>query len=160
MTEDDVRRIAGEAVGALRAELTVMPRFCYHQPLDYNLTTLPPAFEPPVHVQGVSLPLPSVPDRMGYSADNAEYLNWGKFDHDLIVQRIEAHGGKFGPNTAVMDFGCSSGRVLRHFDLERAASGTELIGVDVQARPIEWMRQHFPPHFKVFHGQHPSLSAA
>ena len=135
---------------ALRNEFTVIPRFAYHQPLDYAITTLPPPFLEPV--PNSPLPLPPVPERMGYSADDQEYLRWGKFDHDLIMERLTTSGGVFGPDTVVMDFGCSSGRVLRHFHEEHLAFGSKLIGVDVQARPIEWMRQNFPPHFCVYTG--------
>jgi SAM-dependent methyltransferase len=52
-------------------------------------------------------------------------------------------------NCTVLDFGCSSGRVLRHFETERRHRGWKLCGVDVQARPIEWMRYHLPDFFEV-----------
>jgi len=136
---------------ALRAEYTVMPRFGYHQPLDYDLVTLPPDFEPPVHVPNVDLPLPPPRERMGYSADNQEYLQWGEYDRDLILERL---GGRTDLRSGmrIMDFGCSSGRVLRHFQDQHKTMNWDLYGVDVQARPIEWMRQYLPDHFKVYTG--------
>ena len=37
---------AESILSRVRAEYTVMPRFGFHQPLDYHLVTLPPDFEP------------------------------------------------------------------------------------------------------------------
>jgi SAM-dependent methyltransferase len=136
----------------LRDEYTVLPRFAYHQPLDYNVVTMPPPFAPPVWVEGEALPLPPPLERMGYSADNDVYLEWGRYDHDLIVSRIRQYTGELKAGGAILDFGCSSGRVLRHFWDDRATYDLKLIGVDVQARPIEWMRQHFPAEIEVFTG--------
>ena len=51
-----------------------------------------------------------------------------------------------------MDFGCSSGRVLRHFVPEMKEHGWKVSGVDVSARRIEWMRRNFPPEFQVYTG--------
>lgn len=148
-SERDV--FAQEIMQALRAEYTVMPRFGFHQPLDYHMVTLPPEFEAPVHVDGEPLPLPPPPERMGYSADNTEYLEWGKYDRDLIVERMTGRT-KLVQGMKILDFGCSSGRVLRHFEEQRQKLNWELYGVDIQARPIEWMRQNFPEQYQIFVG--------
>ena len=133
----------------VRAEYTVMPRFQFHQPLDYHKTTYPVAFEPPVMIPGVELPVPSPDDRMGYCPQDAgEYLEWGALDHGIIMEHIRKHAS-VGRSCTILDFGCSSGRVLRHFDAERAQLDWRLWGVDIQARPIEWIRYHFPQHFRV-----------
>lgn len=151
MMPDEKRVFAQDIMQALRAEYTVMPRFGYHQPLDYDLVTMPPDFEPPVMVPDVGLPLPPPKERMGYSEDNSAYLEWGKYDHDLIIDRIRGRA-ELRRDMKIMDFGCSSGRVLRHFDEERASLNWKLYGVDIQARPIEWMRQNFPKHFNIYTG--------
>jgi SAM-dependent methyltransferase len=148
----DREGIVREAMRLVREEFTVMPRFLFHQPLDYDLSTYPPQFEPPVTVAGVSLPVPPPQERMGYSPNDAtEYLATGKYDHDLIVGHIRKHL-PVDSGVRLLDFGCSSGRVLRHFEEEHLRSNWELHGVDVQARPIEWLRQHFPDHFTVWTG--------
>jgi hypothetical protein len=56
----------------VRSEYTVMPRFQYHQPLDYNINTYPVCFDPPVLVPGVDLPVPAPADRMGYAPNDAD----------------------------------------------------------------------------------------
>lgn len=155
--QQDLRREAivteavEKALALLRAEYTVMPRFGFHQPLDYHVQTTPPDFLPPVWISGVELPLPPPPERMGYPADDALYLEWGKFDHDLVVAQVQQRLG-LNTGTRILDFGCSSGRVLRHFWEERTNLNWELTGVDIQARPIEWMRLNFPRDFCVYVG--------
>lgn len=135
---------------SVRAEYTVLPRFAYHQPLDYLRETLPPKFDPPVFVDGEELPLPPRSLRSGYPIDEALYLESGRYDHDLIVSLIDKHGAGRDRPLDILDFGCSTGRVLRHFERERAEHGWRLNGVDLQARLIEWQRQNFPDHFRVF----------
>ncbi len=148
---DDERRMVERALEAVRSEYTVMPRFGFHQPLDYHLDTLPVQFEAPVYVDGERLPLPPAPDRLGYPADNEEYLRWGRSDRDLLLEAIEERLAPDGPLT-ILDFGCSSGRVLRHFYDKAIEESWRLLGVDIQARPIQWMREHFPREFEVFTG--------
>jgi SAM-dependent methyltransferase len=149
--EDFARSTIERALHMVRQEYTVMPRFAYHQPLDYYMDTPAAKFEPPVWVVGEELPLPPAPDRMGYPADDQDYLAWGKSDKELVMAQIQAHL-KLDHGVKIMDFGCSSGRVLRHFDGEAQRMGWELYGVDIQARPIQWMREHFPTRFCVYTG--------
>lgn len=139
-----------KVIHSVQAEsYTVMPRFAYHQPLDYHESTLPPAFGTPIAVQGDPLPVPAGEDRFGYSVANTnEYLRWGKFDHDLLLGQIDRHC-MASQRLHVLDFGCSSGRVLRHFEAEHRAKEWTLYGVDVQARAIEWMRRNFPSHYQI-----------
>jgi len=140
----------GEAVKtAMRAEYTVMPRFGFHQPLDYDQVTLPAQFDPVIKSDLSSLLLPGGKDRFGYSPDDDEnYLRWGRQDHDLVISAIEKWRGKIG-GVSILDFGCSSGRVLRHFEEERLVAGWQLYGCDIQARAVEWMRRYLPQHFNV-----------
>jgi SAM-dependent methyltransferase len=140
-----------QALTMVRAEYTVMPRFGFHQPIDYLETTIPPVFGPPVAVPGEALPLPAPADRYGYPADDADYLAMGRLDADMFKAQIARHLGR-REGLAVLDFGCSVGRVLRHFEGERRDLGWQLQGVDVQATCIEWLRLHFPPEYQVFTG--------
>ena len=135
----------------VRQEYTVMPRFGFHQPLDYYMDTFPVLFEDAIYVEGEPIPLPPVPERLGYSADDTEYLNWGRDDKSLIVTQIQKHLNK-DKNISILDFGCSSGRVLRHFYTESKEKGWTLFGSDIQARPVQWMREKFPDDFCVFTG--------
>jgi len=147
VSQEDIDRIAN----LLRAEYTVMPRFGYHQPMDYLLDSFPPRFQPVIHVEGHSLPLPAPPDRFGYPADDAEYLRMGEMDANIFKKQISKHLGDV-ENLSILDFGCSVGRVLRHFDKERVEKRWKLNGIDVQALCIEWLRLHFPEDYCVTTG--------
>lgn len=143
-------RLHENIVHRLRVDsFAVMPRFVFHQPLDYEMVTLPPAFGDPIIVQGEPLPVPAGEDRFGYAPDDAsEYLRWGQVDHDLVMSAIGKHYDISG-QLHIMDFGCSSGRVLRHFEKEYRSKNWTLYGADLQARAIEWMRRNFPPHYQI-----------
>ncbi len=133
----------------VRHEYTVMPRFGFHQPLDYLDVTLPPAFEPTEKTNSSGLSIPGPEDRFGYSPDDTnKYLEWGRYDHNQLMGVIDKYRGELR-SASILDFGCSSGRVLRHFDNEHASRAWKLYGCDIQARAIEWIRRHFPKHFNV-----------
>ncbi len=134
----------------VRSEYTVMPRFCYHQPMDYSEVTLPPIFDEVETCSETGMKIPTGADRFGYSPkDTKEYLEWGRYDHDQITSVIKKHRGTETQNWSILDFGCSSGRVLRHFENEHRSMNWKLYGCDVQAKAVEWMRQHLPQHFNV-----------
>ena len=139
------------AVAAVRAEYTSLPRFGYHLPLDYEERTLPPQFDAPVHVEGEILPLPPTAERHGHTVTDAEYLEWGRYEKDILVGFMRDWLPSLD-NLSVMDFGCSSGRILRHFYPEAGARKWKLTGVDVSARRIEWMRRNFPQEIQVYTG--------
>jgi SAM-dependent methyltransferase len=136
---------------AIRKEYTTLPRFAYHLPFDYEAETLPPQFDAAVFVESEPLPLPPPAERHGNVTDDSKYLNWGRYDYDFIMRHInEAFPSIEG--LAIMDFGCSSGRVLRHFYKNMCENQFQLTGVDVSARQIEWLRRNFPPEFRVYTG--------
>jgi SAM-dependent methyltransferase len=129
-----------------------MPKYYYHCPINYDLETLPPDFGKPVLIDGVEIPLPPPKFRPGYSPDDDDrYLIWGKSDHDLICKIIDSYYVQKN-NLTILDFGCSSGRVLRHFLNEQKERSWNLMGIDVQAVLIEWMRRFFPKSFMVLTG--------
>ncbi len=146
-------QLAQIVMPVVRREYTVMPRFLYHQPLDYQVSTKPPIFDQVVSYPGERLPLPGARDRMDYHPHNdREYLRTGKYDHDLVISFVNRHCKSDRKPFRLLDFGCSSGRVLRHFDEQHSVNGWELYGVDIQAHPIEWIRRHLPPHFRTYTG--------
>lgn len=135
-----------------RSEYTVMPRFAFHQPLDYLWDTLPPDFGgPAVLVEGEDLPLPPPGMRGGYSADDGEYLATGRNHQAIYLEQIEKHLG-LNQNATIMEFGCATGRVLRHFNKQRNELGWSMIGCDVQADHVEWLRQNWPDDICVYVG--------
>ena len=94
-------------------------------------------------------PLPSAPDREGYHGDR-HFEHWlsGLRDHLLLVKRLAQHDIRLAPGDSVLDFGCASGRVMRHFLCQ--SPGLDLWGADINHRNIEWIRRFLAPTLKVF----------
>ena len=75
-----------KSMSTIRTELTPFPRFGYHLPLDHDYVSTPPKFDPPIWADGEVLPLPPSLERHGH--DDSKYLDWGKYDHDVLVGHI------------------------------------------------------------------------
>lgn len=60
------------------------------------------------------------------------------------------------PGTRILDFGCGSGKVMRHFLPE--AGGCELWGCDIDERSIAWINRELSPPLRAFvNGEAPPL---
>lgn len=96
-----------------------------------------------------SYPLPSAADREGYHGER-HYEHWlsGLRDYGLIGARLSQHGAALSAGAAVLDFGCASGRVLRHFLSQ--SDGLQLWGCDINQRNVEWVRRFLAPSIRVF----------
>lgn len=73
-------------------------------------------------------------------ASAAEYQATGERHARLFAAAIGAHCPRKDP--AVLDWGCGSGRILRH--LREAGLTGRLAGVDVDAGAIAWCRERLP----------------
>ena len=73
------------------------------------------------------------------------YLRSGKAVADAIAVAIESQGASVASVGNVLDWGCSSGRVLRHF--AEPAKNAEFWGVDVAAPFVRWAQEHISPPF-------------
>ena len=126
-----------EILHTVRQEYTVMPRFMFHQPLDYQDITFPMK---PIQPDRQSPLIPADEFRFGYSVgDSEEYLAWGAYDHNMIMEEIH-RANMDRENLRILDFGCSSGRVMRHFRGEVEGKNWKVLGCDIQAAAIESMR--------------------
>jgi SAM-dependent methyltransferase len=92
-------------------------------------------------------PVPPVHMWEGYGATSDEYLGSGRADVQTMLGLLEAAGADPGRLRAVLDLGCSAGRMLRFFPGESGRS--ELWGVDLKSEHITWCQQHLtsPFHF-------------
>jgi SAM-dependent methyltransferase len=93
------------------------------------------------------LPIPPPELRMGYGRTDAHYLEMGRSTSDAIRRALGAYGIGLSAGGAILDWGCASGRVLRHFAPE--AAELELWGCDQDAPHISWARHNLSPplHF-------------
>lgn len=102
-------------------------------------------------------PIPHTNDREGYQANHdARYFLNGLVDY-LRIRRTVKNCGV--PIDSYLDFGCASGRVLRHFCAQ--SDVRDLWGCDINGRHIKWLNDFLPPRLKIIHNHClPSLPIA
>ncbi|MEJ0102858.1 MAG: class I SAM-dependent methyltransferase [Bacteroidota bacterium] len=95
-----------------------------------------------------SYPIPLTEDREGYF-DDRHYDFWldGLSEFLKIKRNCERASVIFEANTKILDFGCATGRVLRHFALQ---SIVECWGCDINENHVIWCNRYLPPSVKVF----------
>lgn len=94
--------------------------------------------------------LPATADRENYHGER--HYDWwlsGLKDFLLIEAQLAKFGAGLGPGDSVFELGCASGRVLRHFAIQRP--DLQCWGADIKLRHIEWMRAFLPARLKIFH---------
>ena len=94
--------------------------------------------------------LPATSDRENYHGER--HYDWwlsGLKDFLLIEKQLGAHGVALTHGDSVLELGCASGRVLRHFAIQRPE--LDCWGADIKLRHIEWMRLFLPSTLKIFH---------
>lgn len=116
-----------------------------HYPLDHQHVTRPPAFPPAVYGHGLPVP-PDGYRRYPIGEPIDRYLESGLSDA-ARVQALAAAHMPMRDSMSVLDFGCATGRVLRHFD-----DRWRKTGVDLDAVMIDWLRRHWPLDINVFTG--------
>jgi SAM-dependent methyltransferase len=90
--------------------------------------------------------LPKPPDRLLYLVSGS--LNWdwyiksGFSDADEIRSAINRAGTDLSALGPVLDFGCGSGRIIRHFAGD--AKEVRLYGVDYNRQLVDWCRTKLP----------------
>lgn len=87
-----------------------------------------------------AIPIPQVNDREGYNVgqDETYWLN-GLSDY---VNVLDAAGQRDVKVDRILDIGCASGRLLRHFACQRDTP--EIWGSDINGRHIRWLNEFMP----------------
>jgi ubiquinone/menaquinone biosynthesis C-methylase UbiE len=83
------------------------------------------------------LPPPELRERY-HGSDHAAYWLSGLGDAELVRSVVARRGAA---PLRILDLGCSSGRLLRHF---RDPADVDCYGCDINADSVAWMRQHLP----------------
>jgi len=92
------------------------------------------------------LPIPPSNMRMGYSLNSdSAFLERGENTASMIRSVWDEYGISITKDDAVLDFGCATSRVLRHFAKEAAVS--EFWGADQDERSILWNKINLAPPF-------------
>lgn len=99
-------------------------------------------------------PIPSAQDREGYMPGyDANYWLSGLEDYLKITDAARRNGVEA---KSILDFGCATGRVIRHFAAQ--SNIPEIWGTDINARHIRWLYEHLPHTVKpVFNHCIPAL---
>ncbi len=99
------------------------------------------------YAEADTYPLPKTADREGYY-DDRHYDYWlsGLKDYLMIQATLARHGVTLCPGDRVVDFGCASGRVLRHFSV--CQPDLDLYGTDINIHHIAWIMQFLAPNIK------------
>jgi ubiquinone/menaquinone biosynthesis C-methylase UbiE len=92
------------------------------------------------------LPLPPKDLWAGYGDTPEEHISSGQRDMGTMLRLLEEAGATPLSWKRVLDFGCASGRMLRHFP--RSGAVTELWGVDFNAWYLTWCKLNFSPPFR------------
>lgn len=96
-------------------------------------------------VCGLGLSIPDKDLRSGYPADNPEYINSGLYDVKNMLELLADSGFAIEAENRILDFGCSTGRMIRH--LKPYSDKSEIWGVDVSSDFIYWCNKYLNPPF-------------
>lgn len=95
---------------------------------------------------GAILPLPPPEIRLGYAVSDQQYLDVSNYTGTWLKRCIKEEGISLQKGTAILDWGCAAGRVIRQF--ADHAESCEVWGTDVDARKISWDKANLSPPFR------------
>jgi len=94
-------------------------------------------------------PLPRPEDRQGYyRGSHLDYWGSGLVEEQRILATLRRHGIELAPGDGLLDLGCASGRVLRHFACQE--EGLLCWGADIDRGAIDWMHRHLGRSVRAF----------
>lgn len=100
------------------------------------------------YVKNDPYPTPSTEDRENYCGDNHfEFWLSGLFDYKKISDVAKRQKIAINKDTRIFDFGCASGRVLRHFAAHTKAQSW---GCDISEDHVTWCNKYLSKDMKVF----------
>ncbi|GBC60671.1 class I SAM-dependent methyltransferase [Desulfonema ishimotonii] len=95
-------------------------------------------------------PIPLAEDREGYCGDrHFDYWLTGLKDFFSIEKILNDQGVSRDDICSVLDMGCASGRMLRHYDCQ--AGFKNIWGADINLKNVEWSRKFLSPTIKLLH---------
>src|SRR4051812_18845431 len=92
------------------------------------------------------LPIPPPHLNQGYARDDAKFLRTGQRTSDMIRRMAAQHGICLIGST--LEWGCATGRVLRHFADETRHRQADYWGVDVDGPHLNWAKRNLSPPFR------------
>lgn len=93
--------------------------------------------------------LPDTSQREGYhGVRHFDYWSSGLVDYHAIKNTMSRLGSPLAADARVLELGCASGRVLRHFLMQE--DGLDVWGCDINAKHVEWIAKHLPSRVCIF----------
>jgi len=114
-------------------------------PLDEETSAFPVNPAPDVH--NLAVPPPTL--WHGYGSTEDDYLTHGRYNARVFYDAYQKHSPPLSAGQRVLDFGCSAGRMVRHF-ADQAVEGVEVWGCDIDAAAIEWCQKNLMPPLQFF----------
>ena len=106
-----------------------------------------------------NLPIPPKELMFVFSESEEYYLNSGEVQISILQETLEKAGYFIQSGSRILDFGCASGRMIRH--LEQFSENCEIWGTDISGDCITWCQQYLSPPFNFFMATtHPHLPFA
>lgn len=105
----------------------------------------------PGRAAGDTMPVPPRGARSGYDGPDEWYLRGGRAIAQTVLAACQRHVGAAAagaPPRDILEWGCSSGRVLRHFP--ELVPGSRCWGCDIDAWSVNWAAANLVPPLKVF----------
>ncbi|QDU84526.1 hypothetical protein Pla163_16370 [Planctomycetes bacterium Pla163] len=94
-------------------------------------------------------PLPDTAQREGYHGPrHFDFWMSGLEDYLAIESVLARHDAPLAAGARVLEMGCASGRVLRHFLFQR--DDLEVWGCDINGGHVDWLGQHLPERTRIF----------
>jgi SAM-dependent methyltransferase len=91
------------------------------------------------------VPVPGWSLRKGYGKTPEEFVQGAKTTASLLRTVMKEQNLRLDRNSAVLDWGCATGRVLQEFKDE--ANSCEFWGTDIDGSAIAWANEYFSPPF-------------
>lgn len=91
---------------------------------------------------GLRLPSPRLRHRVHGSVEAESFITVGARMKGRLQSALEESKRTFSDFSDILDFGCGSGRLLRH--LREEASNTSITGCDIDATAIGWCQKNLP----------------
>lgn len=85
--------------------------------------------------------------REGYNPNSPFHYWWSGYADFLRLQQMVERYYEGEQPTTYFDFGCSSGRVLRHFAIQ---TDLDVAGCDIDLLNVRWVQRHLPRQIRVF----------
>lgn len=85
------------------------------------------------------MPPPTLRFRVAGTAQATPFLHGGRMGAELVRELLSESGRPIEQCSAILDFGCGCGRILRHMD---KLPGTAFHGLDADRDLVRWCQEH------------------